>query len=174
MKKETKSEVKKNVATGASTAAGATAGVILGAAVSSDSAEAAISADTADIVSPDEPQPSTEIPTSQQQSAMSATVTSVQTETNNPVNPEITEPAILQSEPEIEVISYDATSAEGTESLMCDANQDGAISDGGTEILQDQEIAVEPLQDEAVLGSQFTQDELPDYVNDANVDIYLA
>ena len=109
-----------------------------------------------------------------------------------PVNPD--------PEPEVEVVSYDrVTNDDGSQmdvavlnvngnevgvidanldgeadALVCDANQNGAIEDGEIENVQGQEISMQPLQDAAGFDPQFAQNDLPDYVNDADVDTYMA
>lgn len=180
MNNETKNEVKKNVATGASTAAGATAGVVIGAAIAPNSAEAAA------VVTP-EPAPQ---PTPQPEP--------------EPVKPEPTKPEPVTPEPpktdDVEVVGYDrVTNEDGSQmdiavlnvngnevgiidanldgeadALVCDLNQNGVIEEGEIEIVQGQGIAMQPFADAAGFNPQFAQNDLPDYVNDADVDTYMA
>lgn len=186
MKKETKNEVKKNVATGASTAAGATTGVVIGSAITPNSAEAA------EIVTPElTPQPAS-VPESDSQPVLDPEpVSQPASETSTP-QPE--------KETEVEVVGYDrVTNEDGSQmdiavlnvngnevgvvdvdldgkvdALVSDLNQNGVIEEGEIEIVQGQDIAMQPLADAAGFSPQFAQNNLPDYVNDADVDTYTT
>lgn len=190
MNNETKNEVKKNVATGASTAAGATAGVVIGAAITPISAEAA------EVVSP-EPAPAHQ-PAPEPAPAPKPT----QQPQPEPVKPEpvTPEPPTPNQEPEIEVLGYDrVTNEDGSQmdiavlnindnevdvidanidgeadALVCDINQNGVIEEGEIEVVQGQGIAMQPFQDAAGFDPLYAQNNLPDYVNDADVDTYIA
>lgn len=189
MNNETKNEVKKNVATGASTAAGATAGVVIGAAIAPNSAEAA------EVVTP-EPTPAPS-PAPQPSPAPKPTPTPQPQPEPVLVTPE---PPTPGPEPEVEVLGYDrVTNEDGSQmdiavlnvngnevgvidanldgeadALVCDINQNGVIEEGEMEIVQGQGIAMQPFQDAAGFNPQFAQNDLPDYVNDADVDTYMA
>ena len=200
MNNKTQNEVKKNVATGASTAAGATVGVVIGTAVTPNSAEAAeveVSNETPQPTPPPQPQPepTKPQPAPQPDSKLENPVDSKPT----PVEPE-PKPVNPDPEPEVEVVSYDrVTNDDGSQmdvavlnvngnevgvidanldgeadALVCDANQNGAIEDGEIENVQGQGISMQPLQDAAGFDPQFAQNDLPDYVNDADVDTYMA
>lgn len=190
MNNETKNEVKKNVATGASTAAGATAGVVIGAAITPNSAEAA------EVVTPEPaPQPApAPKPTPQPTPEPNPTPELEPTPQPKP------EPPTPEPEPEVEVLGYDrVTNEDGSQmdiavlnvngnevgvidanldgeadALVCDINQNGVIEEGEMEIVQGQGIAMQPFQDAAGFNPQFAQNDLPDYVNDADVDTYMA
>lgn len=190
MNNETKNEVKKNVATGASTAAGATAGVVIGVAITPNSAEAA------EVVTPDPaPQPAP-APKPTPQPTPDPTPTPEPEPTPQPKP----EPPTPGPEPEVEVLGYDrVTNEDGSQmdiavlnvngnevgvidanldgeadALVCDLNQNGVIEEGEIEIVQGQGIAMQPLADAAGFNPQFAQNDLPDYVNDADVDTYMA
>lgn len=200
MNNKTQNEVKKNVATGASTAAGATVGVVIGTAVTPNSAEAAeveVSNETPQPTPTPQPQPepTKPQPAPQPDSKLEKPVDSKPT----PVEPE-PKPVNPDPEPEVEVVSYDrVTNDDGSQmdvavlnvngnevgvidanldgeadALVCDANQNGAIEDGEIENVQGQGISMQPLQDAAGFDPQFAQNDLPDYVNDADVDTYMA
>lgn len=200
MNNKTQNEVKKNVATGASTAAGATGGVVIGTAVTPNSAEAAeveVSNETPQPTPTPQPQPepTKPQPAPQPDSKLEKPVDSKPT----PVEPE-PKPVNPDPEPEVEVVSYDrVTNDDGSQmdvavlnvngnevgvidanldgeadALVCDANQNGAIEDGEIENVQGQGISMQPLQDAAGFDPQFAQNDLPDYVNDADVDTYMA
>ena len=193
MNNDTKNEVKKNVATGASTAAGATAGVVIGAAIAPNSAEAA------EVVTP-EPAPT---PSPAPQPSPEPTPTPAPKPTPQPQPepvPVTPEPPTPGPETEVEVLGYDrVTNEDGSQmdiavlnvngnevgvidanldgeadALMCDLNHNGVIEEGEMEIVQGQGIAMQPLQDAAGFNPQFAQNDLPDYVNDADVDTYMA
>ena len=191
MNNETKNEVKKNVATGASTAAGATAGVVIGAAIAPNSVEAA------EVVTP-EPTPA---PAPAPQPSPEPTPAPKPTPQPQPEPVPVTpEPPTPGPEPEVEVLGYDrVTNEDGSQmdiavlnvngnevgvidanldgeadALVCDINQNGVIEEGEMEIVQGQGIAMQPLQDAAGFNPQFAQNDLPDYVNDADVDTYMA
>lgn len=200
MNNKTQNEVKKNVATGASTAAGATVGVVIGTAVTPNSAEAAeveVSNETPQPTPTPQPQPeqTKPQPAPQPDSKLEKPVDPKPT----PVEPE-PKPVNPDPEPEVEVVSYDrVTNDDGSQmdvavlnvngnevgvidanldgeadALVCDANQNGAIEDGEIENVQGQGISMQPLQDAAGFDPQFAQNDLPDYVNDADVDTYMA
>ncbi len=190
MNNETKDEVKKNVVTGASTVAGATAGVVIGAAITPDSAVAA-EIETPEITSQtaQAPKPVSQ-PISQSEPELAKP---------EPITPEPITPEPHQTD-EVEVVGYDRVAnkdgsrmdiamlnAESNgvgvidanldgeaDALICDLNQNGVIDEGEIEIVQDQGIAMQPFADAAGFNSQFAQNELPDYVNDADVDTYMA
>lgn len=177
MKKNNESEFKKNVETGASTAAGATVGVILGNAISPMEAQAQVVPNPKPIPEPT-PEPTPEpAPTPEPE-------------------PEPT-PA---PEPEVEVIAYDritnedgsqvdlaVLNVEGNEVgvldvdldgeadvLVCDINQNGVMEEGEYEVIQGQGISMQPFQEAAGYNPQYAQNDLPDYVNDAEVNNYMA
>ena len=57
---------------------------------------------------------------------------------------------------------------------MCDANQNQVIDDGELVDVQGEGISMQPLQDAAGFDPLFAQNDLPDYVNDADVDSFMA
>lgn len=175
MNDKTKDEVKKNVATGASTAAGATAGVIIGAAIAPGSVEAAEAVTPAPIPG------------------------AAPTPSPDPVTPPAPNPH-PGDKPEIEVLGYDrvvnedgslsdiaVVNVNGNEvgvididldgkadALVCDINQNGIIEDDEVEFVQGQGVDMQPFADAAGFNELFAQNDLPDYVNDADVDTYMA
>ena len=58
--------------------------------------------------------------------------------------------------------------------IMCDANQNQVIDDGELVDVQGEGISMQPLQDAAGFDPLFAQNDLPDYVNDADVDSFMA
>lgn len=190
MNNENKQEVKKNVATSASTAAGATAGVIIGTVVTPGTAEAAEVTIPEPTVTPQPSPASKPTPQPEPEPVISP----------EPVKPEPVTPDSPSSEPEVEVVGYDRiTNEDGSQmdiavlnvngnevgiidanldgeadALVCDINQNGVIEEGEMEIVQGQGIEMQPFQDAAGFTPQFAQNDLPDYVNDADVDTYMA
>ncbi len=67
------------------------------------------------------------------------------------------------------------TDLDGTaDYLMSDQNNNGVIEGHEQILVQDQGFEMQPLQDAAGFNTALAQDDLPDYVNDADVDIYMA
>jgi len=189
MKDETKDQVKKNVATGASTAAGATVGVVIGAALSPEEAAAQ------EMPTPDPaPQPATgPKPTPKPEPSKPEP---------EKTEPQKHEPTLQPEKPtdEVEVIGYDrVTNEDGSQmdvavlnvngnevgvvdvtlngeadAIICDANQNGVIEEGEMQIVQGEGIAMQPFADAAGFNPQYAHNDLPDYVNDADVDTYMA
>lgn len=183
MKNETKNEVKKNVATGASTAAGAVAGVFAGSALTPETAQAQETPTPNPTPTPKpepQPEPKPEPPTPEPP-------------TPEPPTPEPTTP-------EVEVLSYDrvtnddgsqmdiaVVSVDGNEVgvldvdidgeadvLMCDLNGNGVIEDNEVQYVSGEGIAMQDFQDGAGFNPLYAENDLPDYVNDADVDTYMA
>lgn len=186
MKKETMNEVKKNVTTGVSSTIGATAGVIIGT-----------------IVSPTETQAqemNSTTPSSQETQTYfeQSTTTSSSQESQIPSEQEPLTPPIPESG--IEVIGYDrVTNEDGSQmdiavldvdgneigvvdvnidgeadALICDVNNNGVIEEGEMQVVQGEGIEMQPLQEAAGFDPLYAQNDLPDYVNDANTDTYMA
>lgn len=200
MNTETRNEVKKNVATGMSTAAGATAGVVIGAALSPEQAaaqEVSASETTPDAKLTPDPEPAKPEP-AKPEPAKPETVKPVleKPESVKPEESATTEPP----KEEIEVIGYDrVTNDDGSQmdvavlnvdgnevrvvdfdldgeadAFVCDVNQNGIVEEGEVEIVQGEGIAMQPMADAAGFNPQYAQNDLPDYVNDADVDTYMA
>lgn len=197
MNNETKNEVRKNVATGASTAAGATVGVVIGAAVTPETAEAA---EVEVVASEPTPRPASASTTPQApQPTPEPTSTPTPTEPEQtPVTPVTTEEKLEVNE--VEVLSYDrVTNPDGSQMdvavinvngnevgfldvnldgeadrIASDINHNGIIEENEAEVVIGQGIAMEPFANAAGFNEQFAQNDLPDYVNDADVDTYMA
>lgn len=194
MKDETKNQVKKNVATGASTAAGAAAGVVIGASVTPESAAAA------EVIAT-EPAPQTahhshSTHTSHPSHPSPAPQPQPQPE---PVPDPQPDPQ-PDPEPEVEVVGYDrVTHEDGSQTdiavvsvngneigildtnldgyadvMVCDVNQNEVIEEGEVQNVQGQGIEMQGFADAAGFSPEFAQNNLPDYVNDADVDTYMA
>ena len=187
MNNKIKNEVKKNVATSVSTTAGATAGVMIGTVLSPEEAHAGEISTSEPTLQPN-PSPK---PASQSNPVKPEPITPA------PTKPDTQTP---QPESEIEVVGYDrVTNEDGNQmdiavlnvngnevgvidanldgeadALVCDINQNGVIEEGEIEIIQNQGIAMQPFQDAAGFNPQYAQNNLPDYVNDADVDTYMA
>ena len=189
MKKKTVSNVKSDIANAASAAAGAAAGVVAGAAFSPEQASAQTAHPEAH---PHHFSPRPEPVTEPAPEPMPRNVPAPEPDVN-----------AAQSEPtsdDIEVIGYDriaaddgsirdvaVVSAGGNEIafidvdldgeadfIMCDANQNQVIDDGELVDVQGEGISMQPLQDAAGFDPLFAQNDLPAYVNDADVDSFMA
>lgn len=201
MNNKTKNEVKKNVVTGASTATGATAGVIIGAALSPEKVQASEVNDTEHT---SQPTPATKPTPQPQQTVESeptpAEPEKQEVQEPESTQPAPTQSEPEKPIDDVEVVGYDrVTNDDGSQMdvavlnvngnevgivdvnldgeadvIVCDANQNGAIEDGEMENVQGQGIAMQPLQDAAGFNPQFAENDLPDYVNDADVDTYMA
>lgn len=181
MKKETKEEIKKHVATGVSAAAGATAGVVIGATIFPQE----VDAQPNPMPEPNLPHPTAHKPTPE------------------PAKPQPAKPEPSQEgsqTDEIEVVSYDrVTTGDGdkidvavlnvngnevgvidanldgeADAIVCDANHNGVIEDNEIKIVHGQGISMQPFQDATGFNPHYVQNEIPDYVNDADVDTYMA
>lgn len=180
MNTENNNDVKKNVATGVSTAAGATAGVIIG------SVYNPLTADAEEIQKP-------EIPGNQNH----------EPQHGHEQNPPVTEPGKetpVTGPDEVEVVGYDRIDTQDggqidlavvnyngnevgiidlnldgeADVMVCDVNNDGVIDENEVIDIHGQGLAMEPLQDAAGFSPLYAQNDLPDYVNDAEVDTYMA
>lgn len=189
MNNDSKNEIKNNVTTGASTAVGATVGVVIGAALSPEKASAQEVPGTTQA-----PQPSN--------AQRPTTPATPSTPTQRPEKPAEQNPQ-RQPEPssdEIEVVGYDrVTNQDGSQmdiavvnvngneigvvdvdldgeadALICDANHNGIIEEGEMQIVQGEGIAMQPFADAAGFTPLYAQNDLPDYVNEADVDTYMA
>lgn len=199
MNNETKKEVKKNVATGASTAAGAAAGVVIGAALSPEQANAQEVPNPDSNPRPSSGSKPSPTPEHKPEPAKPET----QDESDQKPEPPKPEPVIPDTDDrtdEIEVLGYDrVTNEDGSQmdvavlnvngnevgvvdvnldgeadAFICDVNQDGIIDDGEVMPVQGEGFAMQPLADAAGFSPMYTHNDLPDYVNDAEVDNYMA
>lgn len=195
MNQDTKSELKNNLATGASTAAGLAGGVVIGAVVTPNTADAQ------DMPSPEPtPQPAP-APEPTPMSRPEPQPQSVKQEAATPESPapEIQKPE-SDPEPEVEVVGYERiTNNDGSQmdiavinvngnefgimdanldgeadEIMCDINQNGEIEDDEIEIVHGQGIAMQPFAEAAGFNPLYAQNDMPDYVNDADVDTYMG
>ncbi len=60
------------------------------------------------------------------------------------------------------------------DAIVCDVNGNGMIDEGEIQSVEGAGIAMQPFADAAGYNPQFAQNDLPDYVNDADVDTYMA
>ena len=58
--------------------------------------------------------------------------------------------------------------------IVADLNNNGQIDTGEVENVTGAGISMQPFQDAAGFNPQYAQNDLPDYVNDADVDNYMA
>ena len=185
MKEKKTSDVKSNVISGMSSTVGAAVGVVAGSIISSEVNAAEIPA--AEIpVTPEEEQ-DVEVVSSQ------PSKTGGSTPSHNPTSHPVSE---------IEVVSYETVTNEdgsqidvavvnaqgqavmiadvdqnGVADIMAsDLNYNGQLDNGEIVDVSDQNIAMQPLQDAANMNgnNMVAQTGEPDYINDANVDDYIA
>ena len=201
MKEKKTSDVKSNVISGMSSTVGAAVGVVAGSIISSEVNAAEIPA--AEIpVTPEEEQ-DVEVVSSQPSNTGGSTPSHNPTphptlEPATEPNP-TPEP---RPESEIEVVSYETVTNEdgsqidvavvnaqgqavmiadvdqnGVADIMAsDLNYNGQLDNGEIVDVSDQNIAMQPLQDAANMNgnNMVAQTGEPDYINDANVDDYIA
>ncbi len=200
MKSETKKNIKNDVATGASSAAGAVAGVVIGAAISPTEAQAQETSEPEiiDVIPPTDQtaHQMNSTPSETQEQTNNLHTTSVETTTS----PETPSGSTEQSDDEIQVLSYDRISDDSgnqvdlavvsvngqevgvvdanldgrADIMMSDVNNDGVIQENEIIDVHEQDIAMQPFQESAGFNPEFAQNDLPDYVNDADVDSYMA
>lgn len=115
-------------------------------------------------------------------------------------NYEIHNEQVKETEPEVEVVGYERMTYEDgsqmdvavmkvngveldiidcdldgqADFIMCDENQNGELDPGEVQNVMGQGIDMQPFADEAGFNPLYAQNDLPDYVNDADVDTYLA
>lgn len=196
-----KDEIKKDVATGLSSAAGAVAGVVVGSVVAPGEAQAqevqnnVASYDNShdESVNADADRVSENVAADTTLDGNSATehAEGMHTTEEHPSEPDATG---------VEVIGYDrVTTGDGHQIDVAvvnvnnqeiqladvdldgvadiagyDANQNGEIEMEEMENVQGMGIEMQPLQEAAGFSPEFAQNDLPDYVDDANVDNYMA
>lgn len=188
-KKEKK--VKENVVTGMSSTVGAAVGVVAGSAVAQpvSAAETEEEAVVTEVVTPSRPETEPERPVEP--------IDPPRPEPQ-PVDPIVPEPPV---EPDVQVMGYETVTNEdgsqmdvaivavdGQPVIVADLDRDGiadviAADENQNSILEEHEIhdvsgeqlAMQPLQEAAGMntGDAIVQNE-PDYINNANVDDYMA
>lgn len=198
MKEKKTSEVKSNVVSGMSSAAGAAVGVVAGSAISSEVNAAEIP------VTPVEEQEVEIVSSQPAQSNnhinQDPTPAPVVPEPE-PVKPEPIDP-VLPPKPEVEVISYHTETTENGNQIdvavvndngqiamfvdvdrdgiadykLLDSNHNGELDDNEIIDVTEQNIAMQPFQDavNAGTGNFYAQTDDVDYINNANVDEYMA
>lgn len=193
-----KSNIKENVATGASSAVGAASGVVIGATITPESANASeIPSDEIDVVtdnSTNSEANQTEIIDNQQIGEETVEVVdSVPNAANTPI-------AETRNEPDVEMVGYErATNDDGSQIdiavvkidgqevgfidadmdgradfIASDLNGNGQMDEGEVAYIADQNIGMQQFQDAADFNPLYAQNDMPDYVNDADVDTYMA
>lgn len=185
MKKETKSSVKSDVATGLSSSVGATVGMVIGSTVSAEvnAMETSVPGPIPPKPEPVKPQPVKPEPPKPE-----------------PLKPEPPKPEPpVQPEPEIEVLGYETVmnedgsqmdvavvSVDGQEMafldvdrddvadlLVSDMNANGVLEDEEFVPIREHNLSMEPFREAAYsTGDILAQGD--DYINDANVDDFMA
>ena len=202
MKEKKTSEMKSNVISGMSSTVGAAAGVVAGSVISSEvnAAEIPVTPEEEQEVEVVSSQPSrTSGNTTHHNPTPAPEPTPEQTPEPDPrPEPEPTP----DPDPEIEVVSYETVANEDgsqidvavvnaqgqtvmiadvdqngfADVMASDLNNNGQLDDGEIVDISDQNIAMQPLQEAANMGGNdmFAQNNDVDYINDANVDDYIA
>ena len=203
MKEEKKtSEVKSNVILGMSSTVGAAAGVVAGSIISSEvnAAEIPVTPEEEQEVEVVSSQPSR---TSGNTTHHNPTPAPEPTPEPTPEPDPRPEPEPTPDpDPEIEVVSYETVANEDgsqidvavvnaqgqtvmiadvdqngfADVMASDLNNNGQLDDGEIVDISDQNIAMQPLQEATNMGGNdmFAQNNDVDYINDANVDDYIA
>ena len=203
MKEEKKtSEVKSNVILGMSSTVGAAAGVVAGSIISSEvnATEIPVTPEEEQEVEVVSSQPSR---TSGNTTHHNPTPAPEPTPEPTPEPDPRPEPEPTPDpDPEIEVVSYETVANEDgsqidvavvnaqgqtvmiadvdqngfADVMASDLNNNGQLDDGEIVDISDQNIAMQPLQEAANMGGNdmFAQNNDVDYINDANVDDYIA
>ena len=202
MKEKKTSDVKSNVISGMSSTVGAAVGVVAGSIISSEvnAAEIPVTPEEEQDVEVVSSQPSKTGGSTPSHNPTSHPTPQPATEPNP--TPEPTPASEPRPEPEIEVVSYETVTNEdgsqmdvavvnaqgqavmiadvdqnGVADIMAsDLNYNGQLDNGEIVDVSDQNIAMQPLQDAANMNgnNMVAQTGEPDYINDANVDDYIA
>lgn len=204
MKEKKTSDVKSNVISGMSSTVGAAVGVVAGSIISSEvnAAEIPVTPEEEQDVEVVSSQPSkTGGSTPSHNPTPHPTPHSTPQPATEPT-PEPTPASEPRPESEIEVVSYETVTNEdgsqmdvavvnaqgqavmiadvdqnGVADIMAaDLNNNGQLDNGEIVDVSDQNIAMQPLQDAANMNgnNMVAQTGEPDYINDANVDDYIA
>lgn len=202
MKEKKTSDVKSNVISGMSSTVGAAVGVVAGSIISSEvnAAEIPVTPEEEQDVEVVSSQPSKTGGSTPSHNPTPHPTPEPATEPNP--TPEPTTASESRPEPEIEVVSYETVTNEdgsqmdvavvnaqgqavmiadvdqnGLADIMAsDLNYNGQLDNGEIVDVSDQNIAMQPLQDAANMNgnNMVAQTGEPDYINDANVDDYIA
>lgn len=202
MKEKKTSDVKSNVISGMSSTVGAAVGVVAGSIISSEvnAAEIPVTPEEGQDVEVVSSQPSNTGGSTPSHNPTPHPTLEPATEPNP--TPEPTPASEPRPEPEIEVVSYETVTNEdgsqmdvavvnaqgqavmiadvdqnGVADIMAsDLNYNGQLDNGEIVDVSDQNIAMQPLQDAANMNgnNMVAQTGEPDYINDANVDDYIA
>ena len=202
MKEKKTSDVKSNVISGMSSTVGAAVGVVAGSIISSEvnAAEIPVTPEEEQDVEVVSSQPSNTGGSTPSHNPTPHPTLEPATEPNP--TPEPTPASEPRPEPEIEVVSYEpVTNEDGSQMdvavvnaqgqavmiadvdqngladiMASDLNYNGQLDNGEIVDVSDQNIAMQPLQDAANMNgnNMVAQTGEPDYINDANVDDYIA
>lgn len=196
-----RSKIKDNVASGTSSAAGAAIGVVVGSVISqsvnaSENQDLAEDVVMGEVVTPNHQQQS-EAPIEEPASTQTTTQTQVSPEKPGDIGNTDGD----THEPEVQVMGYETvTNEDGSQMdvavvgvdgqpvmvadlnqdgiadvIATDENQNGMLEENEIHDISDQQLAMQPFQDAANvnMGHDIAQAE-PDYINDADVDEYMA
>lgn len=189
--KKNESKIKENVATGVSSTGGAVAGVIIGSVIS----QSANAAEPVEMATPEE------VVMEDVVTPVHSQVSVAQPSTMEPPTPEPPTPEPLSPEPEVQVLGYEtvvdedgsqmdvaSVAVDGQPVMLVDVDQDGwadvlAADENRNGMLEENEIhdisesqiPMQPFRDAVEMNNEIAlHDTEPDYINDANVDDYMA
>lgn len=192
MKEETKKQLKENASIGGATAMGVVGGAVVvealtpAEAAAQEMGEPAKQSQTAEPIRPSH--------------ATQAQVETQHQDTVKPLDEVKVEEVKTEEEykPEIEVVGYErVTNEDGSQmdlavlsdgkeevilvdvdldgkadAIISDLNHDGQIQENEVQFLQGQDVSMLPYQEAAGFNALYAQNDLPDYVNDADTDVY--
>lgn len=198
MKTEIKTNVKKNAATGTSAVAGVTAGAVMGAALSPENVEAADQANATPAQQPQTISSPHVVPTNETEQLQPMYETApqepqkeeqvnVEEENNNDLNgieviafdretfddgSQMDIATIKVDGKEMDVIDFDLDGK--ADLLVSDDNGNGILEDNEYKLIEGEGIEMQPFADAVGFSPLFAENDLPDYVNDADVNSYMA
>ena len=82
--------------------------------------------------------------------------------------------AVVEDESGQQVAFIDVDLDSQADVAWVDHNQDAQITEDELYDVQDQDVDMHPMMDAANFSSEYAENEIPDYVNDADVDGYMA
>lgn len=82
--------------------------------------------------------------------------------------------AVVQDEAGNQMALVDVDLDSQADAAFADFNSDGQITEEEIINVQDSNIDMHPMMDAADFHSDYAENDIPDYVNDADVDSYMA
>lgn len=176
MKDQTENDLKKNAATSASSAAGAIAGMVIGTVLSPQDIEAQeVTAHTSGrhqptgssaLAQPD----ASELSQTSEQSQKPEVIAYDRITDDDGTKMDI---ALVRADGrDLNIVDLDLDGE--ADIIICDLNQNGVADQGEVTMVQGAGLEMQPLQDVAGFDPLFAQNDLPDYVDNADVGTYMA